>query len=259
MTDPFSRGAHLRGQPAGDAQFNTDACPYAMWDAAYVLGSLSSTERREYEGHLPLCRHCCAAVTEFGGVPALLGMLRPDEVAAIDDGGLEPPPLRPQLLDELLGKVRTRRGRMRWMVWTLSTAAAAVLAVGVFVAIRQGPVAPTPTAQPPTSITAMSMTPVAPSSLEATVSVTAEGWGTSVAMRCTYRPETGAGDDEEAGDELAMFAVSRQGERIQLATWMAHEGVTATPTGSTSMPIDDIAAVQIASVDTGTVLLQRGL
>ena len=53
MTDPFSRGAHLRGQPAGDAQFNTDACPYAMWDAAYVLGSLSSTERREYEGHLP--------------------------------------------------------------------------------------------------------------------------------------------------------------------------------------------------------------
>ena len=57
MTDPFSRGAHLRDQPAGDAQFNTDACPYVMWDAAYVLGSLSSTERREYEGHLPLCRH----------------------------------------------------------------------------------------------------------------------------------------------------------------------------------------------------------
>ena len=121
-------------------------------------------------------------MTEFSGVPALLGMLRPDEVAAIDDGGLEPPPLRPQLLDELLGKVRTRRGRMRWMLWTLSTAAAAVLAVGVFVAIRQGPVAPTPTAQPPTSITAMSMTPVAPSSLEATVSVTAEGWGP--AWRC---------------------------------------------------------------------------
>ena len=87
MTDPFSRGAHLRDQPAGDAQFNTDACPYAMWDAAYVLGSLSSTERREYEGHLPLCRHCCAAVTEFGGVPALLGMLRPDEVAKIQHAG----------------------------------------------------------------------------------------------------------------------------------------------------------------------------
>ena len=192
-------------------------------------------------------------------MPALLGMLRPDEVAAIDDGGLDPPPLRPQLLDELLLKVRRRRGRVRWMTWTVSAAAAAVLAVGVFVAIRQGPVAPPPSAQPRTSITAMTMTPVAPSALEATVSVSAQGWGTNVAMTCTYRPEAGGGGDDDAGDELAMFAVGRDGKRVQLATWMAHDGATATPTGSTAMPIGEIAAVQIASVDTGDVLLQRGL
>jgi anti-sigma factor RsiW len=29
--------------------------PYSTWDAAYVLGSLSSSDRREYENHLSVC------------------------------------------------------------------------------------------------------------------------------------------------------------------------------------------------------------
>jgi hypothetical protein len=33
--------------------------------------------------------------------------------------------------------------------------------------------------------------------------------------------------------------------------------VTATPSGSTSMPFDQVAAVQIVSADRGVVLLQR--
>ena len=32
--------------------------PYEMWDAAYVLGSLSSSERRQYETHLSGCKRC---------------------------------------------------------------------------------------------------------------------------------------------------------------------------------------------------------
>jgi hypothetical protein len=44
-----------------------------------------------------------------------------------------------------------------------------------------------------------------------------------------------------------------------LATWVALTGVTATPGGSTSMPIDQIAAVQVVSGDNGEVLLQRSL
>ena len=254
MTDRFTRGAHLSGLPGRDE----DADPYAMWDAAYVLGSLSSTERRVYEAHLAACSSCRSAVGELSGMPALLAMVRPDEAAAVDDGGLEPPPMRPQMLDELLGTVRRHRRRARWITWTVSAAAAVVLAVGALVAIKPGPVVPTPAAPPRASATAMSMTPVTPSSLEATVSVSSQGWGTHVEMTCTYRPTSG-GNDEDAGDKLAMFAVSRDGTRIQLATWMALDGVTATPTGSTSVPIDDIAAVQVVSADTGDVLLQRSL
>lgn len=252
MTDPFRRSAHLRGVPE-------DTDPFVMWDAAYVLGSLSSTERHQYEAHLTGCKPCRSAVAEFSGMPALLAMLRPEEVAAIDHGGLEPPPMRPQMLDGLLGKVHRRRRRLRWITWTVSAAAAVVLAVGVLVAVKPGTLIPAPTAPPSTSANALSMTQVAPSSLEATVLVSSHGWGTHVEMTCTYHPESGGDDDDDAGDKLAMFAVRHDGSRVQLATWMAHEGVTATPTGSTSMPIDEIAAVQIASADTGDVLLQHGL
>ena len=56
-----------------------------------------------------------------------------------------------------------------------------------------------------------------------------------------------------------MVAVGRDGNHVQLATWMAQSGVTALTSGSTSMPIDEIAAVQVVSADTGDVLLQRDL
>lgn len=231
--------------------------PYETWDAAYVLGSLSSTERREYETHLAGCVPCRTAVGELSGMPALLAMLSPDEVTAIDTGGIEPPPLRPQLLDGVLFEVRRRRRRGRWVTWSVAAAAAAVLAVGILVAIKPAPFG-TPTPPPQVSAATVSMTPVMPSSFEATVQVTPMGWGTHVEMTCTYHEEigTGAGDD---ADKLAMYAVGRDGSRVQLATWMARAGESASPTGSTSMPMDKIAAVQVVKAETGDVLLQRSL
>ena len=72
---------------------------YATWDAAYVLGSLSSNERREYEAHLATCARCRAAVAELSGMPALLALLDPADVEALDETQPEPPPLRPEVLD----------------------------------------------------------------------------------------------------------------------------------------------------------------
>ncbi len=45
---------------------------YADWDAAYVLGALSSTERREYEQHLVDCVSCQRALSEVAAMPGLL-------------------------------------------------------------------------------------------------------------------------------------------------------------------------------------------
>jgi hypothetical protein len=231
--------------------------PYETWDAAYVLGSLSSNDRREYETHLGGCVPCRTSVGELSGMPALLAMLSPDDVAAIDTGGIEPPPLRPQLLDGVLFEVRRRRRRGRWITWTVAAAAAAVLAIGILVAIKPAPFG-TATPGPQVSASAVSMTPVMSSSFEASVQVTPMGWGTHVEMTCTYHEEIGATGTDD-GDKLAMYAVGRDGSRVQLATWMAREGESASPTGSTSMPMDKIAAVQVVEAETGDVLLQRSL
>ncbi|MCI4676968.1 anti-sigma factor family protein [Candidatus Mycolicibacterium alkanivorans] len=238
----------------------TETDTYAPWDAAYVLGSLSSNDRREYEAHLNVCPSCRSAVGELSGMPAMLAMLSPDEVASIDDRGLEPPPMRPELLDEILHTVQRQRRRSRWITWTVSAAAAAVLAVAALLATNPAQFGLTPLQLPGTSASApLSMTPVTPSSFEATVVVTGQGWGTQVEMTCTYGEEPGWGEGEESGDELAMYAVGRDGGRVLLATWTARAGATASPSGSTSMPLDEIAAVQVVSVDTGDVLLQRRL
>src|ERR1700740_1910378 len=60
---------------------------YAMWDAAYVLGSLSASDRREFEAHMATCPACREAVADLSGVPALLSQLDPGEVAAIRQAG----------------------------------------------------------------------------------------------------------------------------------------------------------------------------
>ena len=238
---------------------------YALWDAAYVLGSLPRAERREYEDHLSVCASCRDAVGELSGMPALLGRLSRDDVEAIDDaaahGADSTPGLRPQVLGSLLAKVSWRRRRERVMIWTMAAAAAVVLATGVFVAL-QGTAAQTPV--PPSQIqaAALTMLPVKPSAITATVTLTGHSWGTRIDISCTYSAaaENASHEPEDgAGDKLAMVVVGRDGSQAQLATWVALTGVTATPAGHTSMPIDEIASVQIVSAETADVLLERTL
>jgi hypothetical protein len=231
---------------------------YALWDAAYVLGSLSAAERREYEAHLRSCPSCRQSLDQLSGIPALLGQLTADEVADIDDGASEAlPPLSPRVLTSLQAKVSRSRRNTRVVTWTVAAAAAAVMVFGVLVGVQSHPGAPaSPRSQAEAS--ALTMTPVVPSELTATVTMTGHGWGTQIDMNCTYQEDTGtpAPDADEPG-KLAMVVVGRDGSHDRLASWMAVEGVRATPAGSTSMPIDQIATVQIVSADTGNVLLQR--
>lgn len=233
--------------------------PYEMWDAAYVLGSLSSSERRQYETHLSGCKRCRTAVSELSGMPALLALLDREDIADDGAGPADPPPLRPKVLESLLDKVSRRRRHNRRLTWTLAAAAAVLLALGVFVAAR--PVLVQPGISQQTTASAMVMDSVAPSSLSATVTLTSHGWGTDIDMACTYAERAAGAPPHEAddSDRLAMVAVGRDGSQTRLATWMAVDGVTALPSGSTSLPIEQIAAVQVVSADTGDVLLQKDL
>ncbi|WHT22713.1 hypothetical protein N8J89_17100 [Crossiella sp. CA-258035] len=68
------------------------ADPYREWDAAYLLGALSHTERRDYEGHLHACRPCARAVAGFAGLPGLLATVAREQAAELlDPAGPAPP------------------------------------------------------------------------------------------------------------------------------------------------------------------------
>jgi hypothetical protein len=227
---------------------------YVLWDAAYVLGSLCDADRREYEVHLRDCLSCAKSVDELNGLPALLGQLTADEVAAIEDGASATlTPLRAEALTSPLAKMSHRRRVLR--VATLTVAAAVV----VFGVLAGAVFHWNPRASQQADASAVTMTPVAPTELRATVTVTGHDWGTQIDMNCTYPAEVSASapDGDEPPNKLAMVVVGRDGSQDRLATWMAVEGVRATPAGSTSMPINQIATVEIVSADTGNTLLQR--
>lgn len=233
---------------------------YAMWDAAYVLGSLSSADRREFETHMAQCPACREAVAELSGVPALLSQLDREEVAAMGQSGdaaAAPPEPSPELLPSLLAKVAWRRRRSRMITWVASSAAAAVLAVGVFLGFQgfQGhswsPASPTsgqPVAQ------ASEMAQVGTTMLASTVQLSSQHWGTAINLKCVCLAPPYAHHDT-----LAMVVVGRDGSKTRLATWVAEPGHTATPAASISTPLEQIAAVQVVAADSGEVLLERSL
>jgi anti-sigma factor RsiW len=240
--------------PPGDSDLPaSDSHDYATWDAAYVLGSLSPADRREFEAHLSGCPSCAQAVAELSGMPALLSKLDSDTVAAINDGDhtTEAPP---NLLPSLLWAVRQRRRRSRLVTWSSGAAAAVLLAIGVFVSIPSLTGHSPTLATPQASVSVLQMDQVGTKALESTVSLSSQNWGTVIDLRCVCLAPVYAHHDK-----LAMVVVNRDGTRTELATWVADPGHTATPAGSTSTPRDQIAAVQVVSADNGKVLLERSL
>jgi Putative zinc-finger len=229
---------------------------YVTWDAAYVLGSLTSSERREYEAHLETCERCRSAVAEISGVPALLAMMDLEDVRALDDATPETPPLRPEVLDSILDKVRWRRRRSRWLTSAAVGVAAALLAVGVVIAIRPEIVG-LENYTPEETTQAMDMAKVSETPINASISLTGFGWGTRIDMACSY------GEWGQAGtippQNLGMVVVGRDGSHTEVATWLGLSGATALPSATTPMQKDEIAAVQLVSSDNGKVLLERHL
>lgn len=226
--------------------------PYAMWDAAYVLGSLTTADRREFEEHMAHCGPCREAVADLSGVPALLSRLDRDEVAAIGSGPSAPatPAVSATLLPSLLAAVRFRRRRARALTWAASAAAAAVLGVGVLVGVQGHMAAPSHQV----AASSQPMAQVGTTLLTSTVQVSSQHWGTFINLNCVCLAPLTAHHDT-----LAIVVVGRDGSQTRLATWVAEPGHTATPAGSISTPVDQIAAVQVVSADNGQVLLQRSL
>src|SRR6202012_4385602 len=107
---------------------------------------------------------------------------------------------------------------------------------------------------PQAGVPVLQMDQVGTTALASTVSLSSQQWGTFIDLDCVCLAPVTAHHDR-----LAMVVVGRDGAHTQLATWVADPGHTANPAGSISTPVEQIAAVQIVSSDSGQVLLQRSL
>jgi anti-sigma factor RsiW len=245
----------LRGfDPPGDREVSGGGNHrYAMWDAAYVLGSLSSADRREFEAHMADCPSCQEAVAQLSGMPALLSRLDRNEVAAINesDQTSRVQEMSAELLPSLLATLRWRRRRTRLVTWTAAAVAAAVLTIGVFVGVAGNSTTSLP---PQTTASAQPMAQVGTTLLASTVSLSSQQWGTHIALKFVCRAPVDAHHDT-----VALVVVGRDGSQTRLATWVAIPGHSATPTASISTPVDQIAAVQVVLADNGAVMLQRSV
>jgi hypothetical protein len=234
---------------------------YSDWDASYVLGVLSATERREFERHLASCDDCSAGVAELAGIPGLLAKVASDEATMLHTTSAIPLPST--LLPRLVRSARRRQRRVRGFV--AGGIAAATVAAAAVVLVVTGAVAPGIVTQTSAAnARLLSLSQVIPNPLSASIRLTQEGWGTRIEMDCHYAPPiTGQPTPyvPQRGDaaSYAMFVTDAAGNTTQVATWTAGPGSDVEPSGTTSLAVAEIKKIDVRSTSTGAVLLEGKL
>lgn len=240
----------------------------ATWDAAYVLGALSTADRAVFEAHLAHCAACREAVARLAPIPGLLSRVPADRAEELlgaaeataagaaegtargaagasghDEG-------RAALID--LARRRTRRTRRRRAVAALAAAAAAVALLVAGSALDLLRPDPGPAPGPDTTV-ALDQVGAAP--VEASIGLTSVPWGTKLDLSCRYTaaPDGGYGG---SGREYALVVIGADGAETTLSTWRAEPGATAHLSAGTALPATEIAALEIRASDSGAVLLR---
>lgn len=218
---------------------------FADWDAAYVLGALSTSERAAYERHLADCAECAEAVRGLAVIPGLLGKVPADEVPG---GDLDPLPadLLTRTRSAAEDEVSRSRRRRRGMASMLAVAASAALIVS---GLAVGGVLWAERDSAPPGVT-VAMHQVRSNPLRASVRLVDRAWGTEVDMTCTYPAETGW----DGRTVYALYVVDDSGHATSISTWSAGPGSTSRLTAATAVPRSEIAHLQIRGSD-GRVLL----
>lgn len=229
---------------------------YVTWDAPYVLGSLSRTERLRYEAHLDECASCRAAVAELSGLPGLLGQVDPEVALALidtppapeltvvqgDRRSEEPTPLEPR---------RPGRERRLTIGAAVGAAAAAVVITIPITAAFDHHIETPGTEQ---VVAERQLAPVRPSPITASYKLVAVPDGTRIEMTCNYSPS-----ETEYSWNGALWAIHTDGTEAMVARWTAHPGQTLTPDGTTAVPPAQIRSVQIRDAMTNEVMLTSSL
>ncbi|MEV0950759.1 zf-HC2 domain-containing protein [Promicromonospora sp. NPDC050249] len=243
---------------------------YAEWDAAYVLGALSPSDRRAYERHLTECAACRAAVAELAGMPGLLSTLTAGHAealvaevptAGLSDGvGPAPYDVDPELapvvsLTSLAGAARRSRTRRRSLLAVAASALVVAGAIGGSTLAGSGLFgSPDGASTAPTSATVagartIELRPVGDARMRAELVVTPTDWGTSLEWSCDYPPEPG---EQPGGDytppepiKYELVLVGQDGARTVAGTWSWSGGTTTDLDASSAIPMTEVDRIEI--------------
>lgn len=231
---------------------NPDHAHFADWDAAYVLGALSPSERRRFEAHLEQCPLCRAAIAEVAPTLGLLSRVAPERAQSMLDAPDEEKgpdaAARGRLIE--LGERRTRRRRALW--WGGALAAAAVVVVAVVLAVT------TSLAPSVRGVQVVALEPVVDAPLTASVELAEVAWGTRIEMTCRYGEAAGA-DVPEGGWPYALVVTSTDGTESEVSSWRALPGSTARLSAGSALDPDEIASIEIRAIGSGRVLMRTEL
>jgi Putative zinc-finger len=220
--------------------------PFTQEDAAYVMGALSQEDRRAYEAHLVGCPACTKSVDELSGLTDLLDKV---PLARVLDPALEAesPPGYPLL--RLVGAARAQRRRRA--VWGAVSGAVAASLVALAIVVGVARTQPAP----PGGIN-VAMSAVRPTGVSATLQLSPTEWGTKVSLDCRWAAVT-TGTQPAGPRVFRLVAVPRDGGAPQnLAQWSVAPGEEAKVVGSTNLPADRIATVELQAVADDSVLLR---
>lgn len=219
---------------------------YSEWDAAYVLGALSASERRQFEQHVSGCRSCRQSVSELAPLPALLGAVPapPDRTAAPAGENADAAASDFASLAALADRVRSGKRRSRMLL-----AAAAVGLILVGGAAGYGATLGLGTSAVVATGESVRLDPVGNSGVHADMSLTDEPWGTRLDWSCSYPPGiVPARDYDAAGRDYELAVVDAAGIRTVVATWTSDGKPRTTGlSAATSTPLDEISRIELSA------------
>lgn len=190
---------------------------------AYVLGGLSSNDRRAFEEHLPTCARCRGELAEVAGVPGLLR--RADAVPLLPDGShVDHAGVNAVLARARRGGVTARRARM-----AVAAVAACAVAVAAAIGIPRLHHGATPGPRAALVIGA-------DDHMRGEVTMTRKAWGTSLDIELSGMPRNGT---------FTLRATDSSGHAEPAATWSATASGTMDVIGATSIPIGQLTSFQV--------------
>jgi hypothetical protein len=216
---------------------------------AYSMGLLEEQDRQAFEDHLAGCPSCATELAELSPMAALLRGVEP----VPGDEPAEAEVTEAKVTELIQRRITQQRHRRRWQV--ALGAAAGIVLIGGGIAVGTA-VAPQHkgSAAPPVAVAGQRHSATDPGTgVTGTVGLVSKAWGTQVTLDLSK---------VRGPVECELVAVSKTGERRVVMGWLVPapgDGVPGHPAhlvlqGGTSIPVNDLARVDVDVVQGGTLL-----